>query len=628
MRILFDPRKEKFKKPFGALRENEHCSLSLFVPVSCPSDRITVVFEQQRDAAGGVGISLRVPMEKRSNDGDYAEYSADFSLFRAGLYFYYFLFESSDGKEAPFRLFRSGFSDTNIEDGSRWQLTCYPASASVPEAFRGKVTYQIFPDRFARSESVTADLSAKLSPFVLHQSTSEPPGWRPDEKGEVLCNDFFGGNLRGIEEKLPYLSSLGVEILYLNPICKAFSNHRYDTADYRTVDPLLGDENDFVSLCDSAHRLGMKLILDGVFSHTGSDSIYFDAKHRFGHGAVSDPEHSPYRSWYRFSHFPDAYDCWWGIRTLPCVNKLDDSYLDFIIRGEDSVIAHWLRLGCDGFRLDVADELPDKFIALLKQRMRQLKPESFLIGEVWEDASNKVSYGGLRRYFTSDELDTTMNYPFRTAILNYVRGLLSPEAFADAVMTILENYPPQSAECLLNSLSTHDTPRALSELSGVVPDSKEERAAAKLSPEQRALALKRLRMAVILQFALPGNPCIYYGDEIGMEGYEDPFNRAFFDSENADIPLTDFFRSCAELKKRPALTGLKTDFSFGEDGLLRLIRRGENEELRIIANNTFADRSLTDADTGRVILSSSSPSSSSPDDRTVESGGWKILIVE
>lgn len=208
----------------------------------------------------------------------------------------------------------------------------------------------------------------------------------------MLNNDFFGGNFQGITEKLPHIASLGATVLYLNPISKAFSSHRYDTGDYKTPDPMLGTEEDFATLCQEARKLGIHVILDGVFSHTGSNSLYFDRYRAFGgHGAYADPQ-SPYRSWYQFYHYPDSYHCWWNFDTLPCVNKMDPTYLDYVIDGPDSVVAHWLRLGADGFRLDVVDELPDAFVLRLKRRIREIKPDALLIGEVWEDASNKIAY--------------------------------------------------------------------------------------------------------------------------------------------------------------------------------------------------------------------------------------------
>ena len=267
----------------------------------------------------------------------------------------------------------------------------------------------------------------------------------------------------------------------------------------------------------------------------------------FGHGAVSDPA-SPYREWYHFRHYPDSYDCWWNMPTLPNVEELTPSYVNYIIEDEDSVIAHWLRLGADGYRLDVVDELPDEFVAKLKRRMRAVKPESILLGEVWEDASNKRAYGVSRRYFVDAELDSVMNYPWRKAILAFAKGEDDGTGFGEAVMTIAEHYPPQVLNSVMNLLGSHDTTRLLTELSGVQANSREEKAAVRLTEEQRRLAIERERLAAFLQFTLPGIPSIYYGDEVGMEGFDDPFCRAFYDWENGDEALRAYYRGLSRLR--------------------------------------------------------------------------------
>lgn len=359
----------------------------------------------------------------------------------------------------------------------------------------------------------------------------------------------------GIEKKLPYLKSLGVNVIYLNPIFFAYSNHRYDTADYMKVDPLLGTEEDFKRLCDSAHEQGMRIILDGVFSHTGADSIYFDKLNRFGNGAYS-AENSPYKSWYSIAA-DKSYPSWWGIETLPCVNELAPSFSDYIITSENSVISHWLSLGADGFRLDVADELPDEFIALLHDRVHRIKKGAIVIGEVWEDASNKISYGVRRKYFTSSELDSVMNYPFRDAIISFIKGASDAFSFSEAIMTICENYPFDVLNRLMTSLSTHDTERILTLLSDCErPEGREGRAEYRLSASERETAVSRVLAASFLQFMLPGAPCIYYGDEAGAEGFEDPFNRGFFPWGKEDLRLTAHYQRLAELKN--ALPELKS----------------------------------------------------------------------
>lgn len=554
MRILYDSRLAQHKTPFGTLRTGESCVMRILTPSVSGATGVRLMLENCE------GEAVReIPFQPEGIEGDYTAYTCRVSLDERGLYFYWFYVTKQEG---GFRLFRQG-DGTNMEAGEKWQLSVIPSDFTVPDYARGAVMYQIMPDRFFKYGE--CDLSDKLRPFTVHTNWDDTPEFRPDEHGTVWNKDFFGGNFAGIREKLPYLQDLGVGILYLNPVFMAFSNHRYDTADYKRPDPMLGTEADFRALCDEAHRRGMRVILDGVYSHTGSNSVYFDAEHVFGNGAVSNPD-SPYRKWYRFSHYPDRYEAWWGIKTLPCVEELEPSYLEYIIDGEDSVVAHWLALGADGFRLDVVDELPDEFVLRLKRRIRAIKPDALLLGEVWEDASNKRAYGVSRRYFVDGELDSVMNYPWRTAIINFVSGADDGKAFGEAVMRLAENYPPQVLACVMNHLGTHDTPRILTVLGDSFHGSKEERAEHFMLPEQRAMAAERLRLAAFLQFTLPGMPSIFYGDEAGMEGFEDPFCRRCYPWGREDPQLLDTFRTLCRMKNSlPVLRG----------GSVRVMQAGE-----------------------------------------------------
>ena len=309
---------------------------------------------------------------------------------------------------------------------------------------------------------------------------------------------------------------------------------------------MLGTEEDFRALCAEAHAHGMKVILDGVFSHVGSRSAYFQQ-------AIHDPS-SPYRGWFRFQHYPDVYDSWWGITTLPCVDKMNPDFIRYMIDDEDSVAVHWLKLGADGWRLDVVDELPDAFLARLRARIRAYKPDALLIGEVWEDASNKIAYDQRRRYFTDRQLDSVMNYPWQKAILRYVRSEDDGTVLGDAIRTLAENYPPDVLQTVMNILSTHDTPRAINAILDPRDGDRTDLAQRHFTQEQLREGRQRLKLAAFLQFMLPGMPCIYYGDEAGMTGYRDPFNRKFYPWGREDGNLVSFYRSLARVKKSaPAL---------------------------------------------------------------------------
>ena len=538
MRILYDSKLLTHKDPFGTLTPNQNCTLNIHVPASVQASKVQCILNH----ADG-DTAQKITLEKKTTSGPYEIFSGTFSIPETGLYFYYFFVDTADG---GFRLFKQG-DDTNMEAGDLWQVSCVPADFTTPDWAKGATIYQIFPDRFYKSGE--CDLTGKLEPYTVHKNWYEEVDWRPTPEGVVLNNDFFGGNLKGITEKMDYIASLGTTILYLNPICKSFSSHRYDTGDYKKVDPMLGTEEDFVALCEAAHARGIRVILDGVYSHTGSNSPYFNREGAFDSVGAHNSKESPYYSWYTFYNWPNSYHSWWDFDTLPTVNKMDPAFLDFIIRDEDSVIAHWLKLGADGYRLDVADELPDEFLKLLRDRVKEIKPDAYVLGEVWEDASNKKAYNKRRTYFTNAELDSVMNYPFRTAIINYVRGFDGGKGLKYTVMSIMENYPQEVVHCNMNLLGTHDTARILTALVDDFDGSREEKARRRLSRNSFDVAYDRLLMASFLQYTLPGSPSLYYGDEACMEGYRDPFNRRPYPWGREDPEFMDHFLRLGELRK-------------------------------------------------------------------------------
>ena len=538
MRILYDSKQSIYKTPFGTLTPGQECTLHIHIPSTVRATHVQLEL-LYHDHAPYRPYDFEFEMKK----GAYDIFRLTFSIPQTGLYFYYLRIHNPEGS---FRLYKQG-DDTNMEAGDLWQLSCVPGDFETPDWAKGAVIYQVFPDRFCCGG--TPLTRGKMEPYVLHKYWHEEVFWQPTPEGIVLNNDFYGGNFRGITEKMDYIASLGVTILYLNPVSKSFSSHRYDTGDYKTPDPMLGTEEDFTALCEAAHTRGIRVLLDGVYSHTGSDSLYFNKKGNFpGQGAYQS-ETSPYRSWYQFQNWPDAYTSWWGFDTLPTVNKMDPEFIKYIITDEDSVIAHWLKLGCDGFRLDVADELPDEFLKLLRDRVKELKPDAYVLGEVWEDASNKEAYGRRRRYFVDAELDSVMNYPFRTAILNFIRGRDSGKALRDTVMAIAENYPEQVFHCNMNLLGTHDTPRILTALVDDFEGPREAQAARRLSRNQMDVARERLLTASFLQYTLPGSPSLYYGDEALMEGHKDPFNRRPFPWGREDWELQNHFKCLGRLRR-------------------------------------------------------------------------------
>ena len=575
MRILYDSKLPQYKTPFGTLTPGQVCTVHIHIPCAVGTTAVTLLLKYEDGKTGAQDI----PLEKQSVKGAYEVWGGDFSIPHTGLYFYYFYIRKPDG---GFRLFKQG-DDTNMEDGSLWQVSCVPADFHTPDWAKGATIYQIFPDRFYKAGN--CDPTGKLTPYTLHRTWGEEVEWKPTADGKVLNNDFYGGNFKGITEKLDYIASLGVNLIYLNPISKSFSSHRYDTGDYKTPDPLLGTEEDFSELCRQAHSRGIRVILDGVYSHTGSNSPYFNREGQFDSVGAYNSTESPYYSWYTFYNWPDSYNSWWNFDTLPTVNKMDPAFINYIIEDEDSVVAHWLRLGADGFRLDVADELPDEFIGLLRRRIKGIKPDALLLGEVWEDASTKIAYGRRRTYFTQGELDSVMNYPFRTAIIDYVRGRDGGQGLKEAVMAIVENYPPEVVQCNMNLLGTHDTPRILTVLVDDFNGTREEMSKRRLSRHQFDIAYDRLLMASFLQYTLPGSPSLYYGDEAGMEGGKDPFNRRTYPWGYENMEFVEHFKRLGRLRREhPAFRYGDIQFFQAGDRHVGFTRSYEGRTYRVYCN--------------------------------------------
>jgi len=432
-----------------------------------------------------------------------------------------------------------------------YQITVYKEGAVTPNWFKEGVIYQIFPDRFYNGSSQV--LHPKKDSVIHGQWGNNPFYIRDADTGRIVAYDFFGGNLQGVIEKLPYLKELGISIIYFNPIFSSPSNHRYDTGDYKTVDSMLGDNQVFAQLCSAAKAYGIGVILDGVFSHTGSDSIYFNRDGNYPAVGAYQSKESPYYKWYRFEKHPNVYEAWWGIDTLPNVEENEPSYIDFMIESEGSVIKQWLKLGAKGWRLDVADELPDSFIKKIYKTMKEVDKDSVLIGEVWEDASNKESYGELRQYLQGEEMDSVMNYPFRQITLDFMLGIIDGNTVHRALMSLAENYPSHNFYAMMNLISSHDVPRILTLLGEAPPVESltvAQQAKYRLPQEKQQLAIARLKMMVLWQMTFPGVPSVYYGDEAGVEGYKDPYNRGTYPWGHENVELLSWHKRIIALRNQ------------------------------------------------------------------------------
>lgn len=496
----------------------------------------------------------------------------------AGLFFFHFEVETPFGRRYTVcEDNRVALADRFVNE---FQLTVYSARYQAPQWLDQGVFYHIFVDRFCKS----GQSERRGDAVYCDDWENGIPEYPPRAGMEYPNHTHFGGDLYGIIQKLPYLQDLGVTVLYLSPVCEAYSNHKYDTGDYLQVDPSFGGDDALRALFEEAHARGMHVILDGVFNHVGDDSVYFN---RFGKrnsvGACQSMQ-SPYYPWFHFLSYPDTYECWWGIRNLPRTVK-NASFRRFVC---EQVIPKYMRMGADGFRLDVADELDSSFLEEIVAAVKAEKAEAAVIGEVWEDASNKIAYEERKRYFQGAQLDGVMNYPLRNGLIDFLR-----EGDASLLQTVTEtlfcHYPPNALAHTMNVVGTHDTERILTVLGGE-PDLGEENAvlaARSMTSEQRAHAKQLFCCGYALLAALPGVPCIYYGDEVGMEGYHDPFNRRPFPWHSMDMELHAHVRRINQLRAREPLFAAK-EFSVLESPRegFAFCREDEGEKLFVFSNRS------------------------------------------
>ena len=573
---LFNSLDSAYKTPRGAVRAGEPLRLALTIPEHYGFVEPRLVLTKD----GGDPVEYR--MDFKGCVEGVNHFRLSLTLDEAGLYFYYFDLYSDFRK-----LYRGELGEAVLSwtAGACWQLTVYEAGFSTPKALRGGVMYQIFPDRFFEGRP------HPVMPFadrVYRANKQGEPYFWPNEQGGQLNLDYFGGDFEGIRKKLGYLQELGVTWIYLNPIFEAHANHRYNTADYLNADPLLGTNEEFSRLCREARKRGIRIILDGVFSHTGSDSLYFNREGRYGQGGAYHDPNSPYRSWYDFDQkYPCGYRSWWGFDTLPEVREDDPAYQQFIC-GKGGVIDTWLSRGASGFRLDVADELPDDFIESIRKAVKAHGPDCYLLGEVWEDATTKEAYGVRRTYLLGKGLDGVMNYPFRNAILSFLRGG-SALSSAEQLTAICEHYPAPALHALMNHLGTHDTERILTALEDEPAEGRDRywQSGRRLPKPKYDHGIRLVRLAYAMLFTLPGVPCIYYGDEVGMQGYRDPFNRAYYDWDSTENRIKPLLRQLAKLRKEcDAFWEGNFRVTRADGGLLQYRRTGPTETAEIAINRT------------------------------------------
>ena len=583
-----------YREPFGAVRCGQRIMFRLRVFSTVPVEAcILRLWEKDRE----ITISMQQILNNSNSApdlvsepiGDEGAFEGEYEVPSSpGLIWYFFEIRVGD------QTYYYGNNSNKLGgEGRLWeqeppsyQITVHK-QVEVAKWYKQGIMYQIFVDRFYNDQENSFTIYPRKN-ALLHTNWSDQPVYIKDEQGRVTDWDFFGGTLQGVLEKLPYFRELGISILYFNPIFEASSNHKYDTANYHQIDPMYGNDAIFQCLIDTAKHYGISIILDGVFSHTGSDSIYFNKYGNYPEVGAYQSADSPYYDWYWFKSDREEYQTWWGVDTLPEVNEMSPSYRQFIWGSEGSVNNKWLNMGVAGWRLDVADELPDEFIQGLRRAIKSTWPNAILIGEVWEDASNKISYGKQREYLLGDELDATMNYPFRASFLRFILGQSDSIQTHQEVMSLYENYPRENFYAAMNLIGSHDTARILT-LLGDAPAEQSltvsEQRTFQLSPLARQLAVQRLKLISLVQMTFPGVPCIYYGDEVGLEGYPDPYNRGTYPWGKEDQEIRHWYQRILRLHAEYEVlqTGDFRSFYYEPD-VYGFARVGDDEEIIILIN--------------------------------------------
>ena len=503
-----------------------------------------------------------------------------------GLFFYEILFLR--GADTLFTSTKNNVDFTLCTYPSRrFTMLVYQKQLKTPDWFKGRVMYQVFVDRFYKGEGKVGERDDVI---INDDWENGIPQYAEKLGGPLKNNMFFGGNLWGVAEKMDYLKSLGVGVIYLNPIFKAYSNHKYDTGDYFEIDSMFGGKEAFDELIRKANEADIKIILDGVFNHTGDNSIYFDRYGEYGTNGAFGDKKSPYRKWYNFYKDKEGkYESWWGIDILPRLNHECVECRRFFT-GENGVGAHYIKQGVAGWRLDVADELSDKFLDEFCGAVKnESGGEAVIIGEVWENAVEKESYGKRRKYLRGKQLDSVMNYPLRIGILDFV-NLGDANMLADTLKRVYSIYPKAVCDSLMNILGTHDTERALTVLgkgtTEVLIADGSELAEKHLSERQRNLALKKLMVAAAIQYTVYGVPSLYYGDEAGLEGYRDPFCRFPYPWGRENKRLLAFYRRLGQLRNDYSELFSEGKFRIKSvaDRLIAYERYTDSDSIIVVAN--------------------------------------------
>lgn len=519
------------------------------------------------------------------SDEEFLYFESVIELETSANYSYYFSFEAN--KEFIYYKKKNTTGYQTISDDEKWKMD---VNFEVPDWAKGKIMYHIFVDRFNR----VGDKLKQMPNRTIHKNWDEDVVIGPNENG-IWNTDFYGGNLKGIEEKLDYIKSLGVTIIYLSPIVWSQSNHRYDTSDYEKLDPYVGEDSDLKSLCDKAHKMGMKVILDAVFNHTGNDSKYFNEYNNFDSLGAYQSKDSKYYKFFKkyYDGNNEYFNYWWGMKNLPVCDGNNKEWQEYIY-GENGIIDHWFSLGIDGLRLDVADELTDEFIEGIRKAVKRNKEDGFIIGEVWKNPMHMN-----RGYISSGKgMDTVMNYPLVDALIRYFK-YQDVDKLKRVLYELKTEYPKGTLETLMNFTSTHDISRAINIFGSYDFDGYGEWAwdtnnndrnwqqQYKLSEEQYKRGKEIYKTYAFTLAFLPGILSIFYGDELGLEGMGNLANRRTFPKKVKDEELLEFFKSIGKIRQEEHFLE-QADFDILDvnDRTFTFQRKNDNEEAIININRT------------------------------------------
>ncbi len=622
--LAHDSRDDTYRQPFGAVPAGTDVTLRLRAAAGDLEEATIRVYDALAES------QVLVPMEVVARDAtagthgyDYWEAVLPTTNIPSVLYYRFIV---RDGGAVRYveddSLLDGGMGQTLLNSPDRsWQLVTYDPSFETPDWARGALAYQIFPDRFANGDPAN-DPSPDAQPAAegggryrygdVYGNPVLTRDWEADlPEGycraytratdpcaeEPLGRDFYGGDLAGIRQHLPELAELGVTVLYLNPVFAAPSNHRYDTSDYTVIDPDLGTQADLEALVADAEAVGMRVVLDGVFNHTSSDSPFFDRNARFPEVGACESADSEWAAWYVITPGPPAkchdgttYEDWFGFDTLAVLAENPTTF-DYFLAPE-SIATRWLDSGIGGWRLDVMNEISHGFLRGLRNSVKEADPEALILGEEWGDAS---------AWLLGTEVDSVMNYRFRRAVIGLINGetadadgaigAMTPSTFARTMEGVREDYPPAAWDVLHNLVDSHDTTRILWTLTPG-DDNRE----AKESPEALAVGKARLRLLAALQLTWPGMAGVYYGTEAGLTGHDDPDDRRPYPWSAIDAELFDSYATLGQLRAAHAVfrTGDLT-FLLADDeaGTLAFGRRTDTEAAITVLNLTDAPRTVT-----------------------------------